>query len=89
MVFGFQSKVDVELFAQLETNICERKNLLNQKSNTFAHTGQVELMILSYKRMQEMSKDFRKVDSECNKHLQKQCEILVTGSCVFFYEEFY
>ena len=56
MVFGFQSKVDVELFAQLETNICERKNLLNQKSNTFAHTGQVELMILSYKRMQEMSK---------------------------------
>ena len=56
VVFGFQSKVDVELFAQLETNICERKNLLNQKSNTFAHTGQVELMILSYKGMQEMSK---------------------------------
>ena len=57
VVFGFQSKVDVELFAQLETNICaRRKNLLNQKSNTFAHTGQVELMILSYKGMQEMSK---------------------------------
>ena len=53
--------MDVELFAQLETNICERKNLPNQKSNTFAHTGQVEL-IFSYKRMQEMSKDFRKVD---------------------------
>ena len=56
VVFGFQSKVDVELFAQLETNICERKNLLNQKSNTFAHTGQVKL-ILSFVKFQRNARN--------------------------------
>ena len=62
-------KTKVGLFAELETNICERQNLLNKPSKMFAYTGQVELILSlsKSKEMQEMSEDFWNIP-------KKECE---------------